>query len=109
VEAEKTRAQERTAADQDQLTQLREERKLAAARLPSATLNTYNRVRKKWNSSTTVAEAAGGRCSACQIVIRPQYMQDLKRGEQLMLCESCGRFLYYNPPVSVEDGTRLAM
>ena len=24
-------------------------------------------------------------------------------------CESCGRFLYYNPPVNVEDGTRLAL
>ena len=51
----------------------------------------------------------GGRCTACQIILRPQYMQDLKRGEELMFCESCGRFLYYNPPVHVEDGTRLAM
>jgi len=29
-------------------------------------------------------------------------LQDLKKGEQLMTCESCGRFLYYNPPVRVE-------
>ena len=107
VESEKTRARERTAVDQSQLDVLRAERTEAAATLPAPVLATYDRVRKR--RGTTIAEAAGGRCSACQIVIRPQYLQDLKRGDQLMLCESCGRFLYYNPPVSVEDGTRLAM
>jgi predicted nucleic acid-binding Zn-ribbon protein len=108
VEAEKARARERTADDQAELDRLRGERREAAAKLPAPTLAVYNRVRKKWSGSA-VGEAAGGRCSACQIVIRPQYMQDLKRGDQLMMCESCGRFLHYNPVVNVEDGTRLAM
>jgi uncharacterized protein len=108
VEAEKTRTRERTADDQAELDRLRGERREAAAKLPAPTLATYDRVRKKWSGSA-VGEAAGGHCSACQIVIRPQYMQDLKRGDQLMTCESCGRFLHYNPVVNVEDGTRLAM
>ena len=108
VEAEKARVRERTAADQAELEQLRAQRGEAAGKLPAPALNTYDRVRKKWHNSV-VGEAVGGRCSACQIVIRPQYLQDLKRGDQLMLCENCGRFLYYNPPVNVQDGTRLAM
>lgn len=108
VEAEKARARERTAADQTQLEELRVQREEAAGKLPAPALTTYDRVRKKWHGSV-VGEAIGGRCSACQIVIRPQYMQELKRGDQMMMCESCGRFLYYNPPVNVEDGTRLAM
>jgi len=29
-------------------------------------------------------------------------MQDLKKSEQLMTCENCGRFLYYVRPV-IED------
>jgi predicted nucleic acid-binding Zn-ribbon protein len=101
VETEKTRARERTAADQAQLNQLQGERTAAAAQLPKATLTEYERIRKKWHG-VVIAEATSGRCAACQIVLRPQYLQDLKKGEQLMTCESCGRFLYYNPPVRVE-------
>src|SRR5215469_7227002 len=108
VETEKARARERTSADQAQLEELRVQREEAAGKLPAPALTTYDRVRKKWHGSV-VGEAIGGRCSACQIVIRPQYMQELKRGDQMMMCESCGRFLIYNPPVNVEDGTRLAM
>lgn len=102
VEREKNEARERTAADQKQLDQLRAERAEVFGKLPPATRTAYDRIRKKWHG-TVIAEAVGGRCSACQIVIRPQYMQDLKRGEELMTCESCGRFLYYNRPVSIED------
>ena len=102
VEAEKTRARERTAATQAQLNQLRAERAETAAKLPPAILTTYGHIRRKWNN-LVIAEATDGRCSACQIVLRPQYMQDLKKGDQLMLCESCGRFLYYLRPAPVED------
>ena len=102
VEREKSAAHDRTAADKTMLETLRAERTTAAAKLPAAVNTTYERVRKKWNGSV-IAEAVEGRCMACRIVIRPQFMQDLKRGDQLLTCESCGRFLYYNPPVRVED------
>jgi predicted nucleic acid-binding Zn-ribbon protein len=49
-----------------------------------------------------VAEAAEGRCSGCHMVLRPQFFQDLRHSDQVMFCESCGRILYYNPPVSFE-------
>jgi predicted nucleic acid-binding Zn-ribbon protein len=101
VETEKARARERTAADQTQLQELQAQRVEAAAQLPAATLAEYARIRKKWHG-VVIAEATSGRCAACQIVLRPQYLQDLKKGEHLMTCESCGRFLYYNPPVRVE-------
>lgn len=102
VEAEKTQARERTAADQTELDALRQQRGQFVSRLPKPALSEYERIRKKWRN-TVVAEAVHGRCSACQIVLRPQFLQDLRKGDQLMFCESCGRFLYYNPPVSFED------
>jgi predicted nucleic acid-binding Zn-ribbon protein len=101
VEAEKARARERTAADQKQLESLKGERKGIVAGLKPQIYSTYERVRKKWHG-VAVAEATDGRCSACQIVLRPQFFQDLRHSDELMLCESCGRILYYNPPVSFE-------
>jgi hypothetical protein len=102
VEDEKTRARERTAQDQTWLDQLLGERKEAVAKLNAPVVKEYERIRKKWNG-IAIAEVAAGRCSACQIVLRPQYLQDLRRGTELMSCESCGRFLYIIPPVHVED------
>ena len=102
VEAEKAQARERTAADQKELEQLQSDRKQIIAKLKPLTYSAYERIRKKKNGLAAV-EAVEGRCSACQIALRPQFYQDLRKGDQLMLCESCGRILYYNPPVSFED------
>jgi predicted nucleic acid-binding Zn-ribbon protein len=107
VEAEKNRARERTAADQAELEKLRAERNEAAQKLPPAVRSTYERIRKKWHGNTVIAEAVDGLCSACQLMIRPQRMQELKRGEELMQCENCQRFLFYNPPVQIEDVARV--
>jgi uncharacterized protein len=90
VEAEKARARERTATDQKWLDQLQAERKELIAKLPASTRTAYDRIRRKWRGMV-VAEATDGRCSACQIMLRPQYLQDLRKGDQLMFCESCAR------------------
>jgi len=102
VEAEKVRARERTAVDQKQLEQCNAERKSLVAGLKPQLYSAYERIRKKWHGSA-VAEATDGRCSACQIQLRPQFFQDLRNSDQLMFCESCGRILFYNPPVSFEQ------
>jgi predicted nucleic acid-binding Zn-ribbon protein len=102
VEAEKTLARDRTAIDQKELEQRKTERKGLVGGLKPQVYSAYERIRKKWNGSA-VAEATDGRCSACQIMLRPQFFQDLRNTDQLMFCESCGRILFYNPPVSFEQ------
>ncbi|MDQ2950237.1 MAG: C4-type zinc ribbon domain-containing protein [Acidobacteriota bacterium] len=102
VDAEKVLANERTAVDQKQLDQLQTDRKQVAAKVQPQTYAAYERIKKKWRG-LALAEAQDGRCSACQISLRPQFYQELRRGEELMFCESCGRILYYNPPVSFEN------
>lgn len=101
VEAEKAMARKRTAEDQGFLAELQKQRQELVGSISGAALSTYERIRKKWHGSV-VAEATEGRCTACQITLRPQFFQDLRRGDQLMTCESCGRIVYYNPPVSFE-------
>jgi hypothetical protein len=101
VEFEKERARQRTAEDEAFLKQVLEERRQLASSVDSKLLAQYERIRQRWKG-TAIADATSGRCGACQIALRPQFFQDLKRGEKLQFCESCGRILYYNPPVNLE-------
>jgi hypothetical protein len=104
VEAEKQQARERTAVDEKAADELRQERAKIVAQVTPPTYQLYERVRKG-RRGIGVAEAIEGRCSACQMAVRPQFAQELKRGDKVMSCESCQRILYYNPPASFEDLT----
>jgi predicted nucleic acid-binding Zn-ribbon protein len=102
VEAEKTVARERTAVDQKAASELHTERASIAKEITPATHHQYERVRKG-RGGIAVAEVVDGRCGACYILLRPQYLQDVKRTESLLFCESCQRILYYNPPQAFDD------
>jgi predicted nucleic acid-binding Zn-ribbon protein len=102
VEKEKEQARERTAVDKKALEELRQERKAIVAELNAAVYRTYERIRER-RGGTAVAEAVDGRCMACHMAMRLQFFQDLKRSEQVLTCESCGRILYYNPPADFDD------
>jgi predicted nucleic acid-binding Zn-ribbon protein len=104
VEAEKTQARERTAATQKAAAELNLERTAIVAQVTPSVYKNYERIRKG-RRGIAVAEALNGRCAVCNMIIRLQLFQDLKKGDQMMTCESCQRLLYYNPPASVEDLT----
>ena len=100
VEGEKTRARERTIVDKKELAALQSERGSIAAQMMPSFYAEYERIRKK-TKNHPIADATEGRCDACQITLRPQFFQDLRRGDKIMFCESCGRILTYNPVVDV--------
>ena len=102
VEAEKAEARERTAKDQAALKELFEERKAMVAGLNPSLVSNYERI-KKTRGGIAIAEAIEGRCSRCFISLRPQFFQELKRGDKVMTCESCNRILYYAKPESFDD------
>lgn len=102
VEAEKAQARERTAADESIAAGLRRERATTVAGVTPAVYQRYERARKA-RRGIAIAEAVDGRCTVCNMLMRLQFYQDLKKGDQVMVCESCQRIMYYNPPASVED------
>ena len=102
MEEEKARARARTAADQKEMDVLKQERTKIIAEMEPKVASEYERIRKG-RAGVAIAEVVGGRCSKCNILVRPQFMQELKRGDSIMVCESCKRMLYVNPPKSVED------
>jgi uncharacterized protein len=101
VEGEKQRARQRTEADQKALNDGEAQRKSIIASMTPSVYKNYERIRSRRGAA--VAEVIEGRCSVCHISVRPQHLQDLKHGEQVLFCESCQRILYYNPPQNFED------
>ena len=102
VEKEKVQARERTSADEKAAAQLHAERATMVPQVTSSTMQRYERARKA-RRGIAVAEVVDGRCTQCNMALRPQFLQELKRGDQIMACESCQRILFYNPPVKVDD------
>jgi len=107
VELENRQARERTAADEQAARELHQERSQIVSEVSPSVYQRYERARKA-RRGIAVAEIVDGRCTVCNMAMRLQYFQDLKRGEQILSCESCQRIVYYNPPVAVEDLAREA-
>jgi len=102
VEGEKKTARERTAASQKELAEKTTERQSVSSQMEPKFYADYERIRKK-TKNTPIAEAVDGRCDACRISMRPQFFQDLRKGDKIMFCESCGRILVYNPVIDVSS------
>jgi predicted nucleic acid-binding Zn-ribbon protein len=102
VDAEKKVAQDRTGVDLKAVTEAKAHRKTIVERIDPKLYTRYEIVKKK-TRGTAIATVVDERCEGCMIALRPQYFQDLKAGEGFQLCETCGRILIYNPPVSFEN------
>jgi hypothetical protein len=102
VEREKKDTRDRTAIDRKQLAEGQAERGRAVSRMSPAVYAAYERIRRK-RGGVVVAEVVEGLCTACHLVLRPQFYQDVRRNEEVLYCESCGRILYYNPPVVANE------
>ena len=98
LERERTRGAERTAAHQARIALLDAERKQLRPTVGENTLSTYDRVTR--SRGTAVSDGVNGKCSACQMMIRPQRwteLRDRSDHESIFTCESCGRLLFWDP------------
>jgi uncharacterized protein len=102
VEKEKQQARERTTVDEKAAAELQKERAAIVKDVTPSVIQRYERARKA-RRGIGIAEIVENRCGQCNILLRPQFLQEIKRQDQVMSCESCQRILYYNPPVSLED------
>ena len=62
--------------------------------LPPQLASVYNRLAQRSRDGIAVAEVVNGSCSACFMSLRPQMQVEVKRGDQIITCESCTRILY---------------
>ena len=83
------------AAVEQELGTVRAERAARAKELPSSVLGSYDRILKARGGVAVAAVSSAGICGGCRMSIRPQAVQELRTGTGLMVCESCGRYLYW--------------
>jgi predicted nucleic acid-binding Zn-ribbon protein len=88
--------QKKLAAAEGELAAARVARAARARELPAALLADYDRIRKARGGVAVATVGATAICSACRVTIRPQAIQELRAASALMLCESCGRFLFWH-------------
>jgi hypothetical protein len=80
--------------DRAELTEAEARRQEVFATLPSNLAAVYNRLAQRSRDGIAVAEVVNGSCSACFMALRPQMLVEVRRGEQIVTCESCTRILY---------------
>jgi predicted nucleic acid-binding Zn-ribbon protein len=95
---DEAKVRKKLAEVEGELSVVRAERQSRAREIPASLLSSYERILKARSGVAVTAVGAGQVCGACRVSIRPQAMQELRTSGDLMLCESCGRYLYWQEP-----------
>ena len=113
LEAERTRSAATTERARTGIEAIEAERKTLRAQINETPLANYDRIAKAKGSG--LSEAIDHKCSACQMMVRPQRWNDLTgrdHEDTIFTCETCGRILFWDPrrdnPQSWQAGERLA-
>jgi hypothetical protein len=93
VVAERSRLAELNAKDAETLEAYRKERQELVEGITEEVLARYERVRKA-RGGVAIARASDEACVVCNVRMRPQRFQEVRRNDAIISCDSCGRFLY---------------
>ena len=96
IEKEKAHARAKMAEAEAQLAQhMARQQKLRSAVDEDIAAGVYDRLKRA--RGTALAEALEQRCTACQVMLRPQVFNEVRMDIGTVYCDSCSRILYYNP------------
>lgn len=79
---------------EQELAQKKTEREQATAGFAKNLLDQYERLRSKGRRGAGVVPLKGEQCSGCHMRVSPNLINEVRRGLQLMTCESCSRIVY---------------
>ncbi len=75
----------------------RSERASLAKDVPRDLIAQYGRILKQRGGLAVALVGSNGICSGCRVTLTPQRFNEVRQSSQILLCENCGRFLYYQP------------
>jgi len=76
-----------------------EERGMIIVNVPKRTMSVYERVRKNRGGDVVITVKKRA-CGACYKALPPHRIQEIKRGDQIITCDNCGRMLIWQNGVS---------
>jgi predicted nucleic acid-binding Zn-ribbon protein len=85
----------RLEAVEAELATVRADRDSRARELPRPLLADYEKILKARSGIAVASVNSSAVCGGCRMAIRPQALQELKAAQTPMLCENCGRYLYW--------------
>lgn len=115
VEKEKSQARAHTTEYENAAKELEPKRAELRNGVSENLLHQYDRVLK--SRGMAMSEARDQKCMACNVMLRPQAYNDVRDNTQAIICDSCGRILYYDesrdqenepatkPATSTQNGT----
>ena len=75
----------------------RSERESVVRDVPRDLLVQYARLLKGRAGLAVALVGSNGICSGCRVTLTPQRFNEVRQSSQILVCEICGRFLYYQP------------
>ncbi len=75
----------------------RSEREIVVRDVPRDLLVQYARLLKGRAGLAVALVGSNGICSGCRVTLTPQRFNEVRQSSQILVCENCGRFLYYQP------------
>ena len=100
LEAQKTEIRSRAREQEARRDQLRQRRAASFAALSEEIAARYERIRGA-RHGVAVAPIRDERCSACNVRLRPQLLEEIHADHSIHACETCARILFFEAePVS---------
>jgi hypothetical protein len=100
IEQQKKEAEKAGEADRAAFDAAKKRSLALRAGVDETLLATYDRILKSRGSA--VAEVLEHRCTACQFMLRPQVLSNVRAAQEVVHCDSCGRIMYYLPEHNVK-------
>ena len=79
----------------DRITAISTRKASAESKLDRNLLTRYERLLQRREGKAVVPVGPKGRCTGCQRLLPPQQYIQVQRGEKLLSCPTCQRYLYY--------------
>ena len=80
-----------------EIAELQSKRQQWISQIPPATMEEYEHLASH-KKGIALAEARDAICMECQMRIRPQLFQEIRRNDTIITCENCSRILFYIAP-----------